>query len=264
MVRGCCRLAKYRGFSTDCFLMGSAIGGTFLANALSGDPTAVAPCRGALPWRYYSRRQVKWGDQMMSTRMHALERIAGGTMATLGSLRGAGGLAVLAGISILCLAQVSRGRQQEEKAIRAKVVVAESFALDSLGHDTKVSFGVHPAPGAALNFAGGQGSRVLLLSSFGGTPTVWFARSVGKTTQGMMLFLPNTGSPQIVLKDQQTKLQLNVLDKAVPSVTFLAADRDRMSLSAGPRPVGPRPQPGHGKSCYLSRVKQPRFGGDFL
>ncbi len=172
----------------------------------------------------------------MSTRMRAYVRFAGGILSRARSLHGMGGLVALAGISILCLAQASRGRQQEEKTIRAKVVVAERFLLDSLGRDTRVSFGLRPAPGAAFTFFGAQGSRPLQFGVFNGTPSVSLERTVGETRRGMMLFVPDPGSPQFAINsDQETQLLLSVGDTAVPSVAFVAAGRDRMSLVAGAR-----------------------------
>ncbi len=92
----------------------------------------------------------------MSNRMRDFVRFAGGILSRARSLHGMRLIVALAGIAILCLAQATRGRQQEEKTIRAKVVVAERFLLDPLGRDTRVSFGLHPAPGAAFTFFGAQ------------------------------------------------------------------------------------------------------------
>ena len=159
MVRGCCRLwPSTRGFLNRLLLDGerrSAVPSWRMH--FLGDPTAVAPLsRASVALEVLFPAPSKVGGSTMSTRMPPPRANAGGTLSMVRSLDGTGVIVGLAGISILCLAQASRGREQDEKTIRAKVVVAERFLLDSLGRDTRVNFGLRPAPARHLRFSVGK------------------------------------------------------------------------------------------------------------
>jgi hypothetical protein len=136
------------------------------------------------------------------------------------------------GAGLLFVAHVSSGRQAEQEVIRAKVVVAERFMLDSPDPNVGATFGVDPAGQASIVFFGLRPFRHLSIGVYkDGLAGLSMRRDEPKTR--INLVIQPSGSPTLRLASDLPKaeLDLRVRRDHAPWITLIAQDGPALSIS---------------------------------